>query len=135
MNLAKLKRELTPLKKFGEVVIFGSQVTGDATQRSDVDVAVVTHSRDREKNKDTWLDILGRVNPAEYDVKVFELLPLNVQMSVVNNFTVIYGNRLDLLEYFYFYRKLWSDVEHRYEENRFKSVKEKKKNWQRLKKG
>lgn len=125
MNLKKIKTDLKPLQKFGDVVIFGSYATGDATPRSDIDAAVVTGKRDREKNKEIWWDLLGKANPAKYDIKVFELLPLPVQMSIIENYVVVYGNRLDLSEYFYFYRKLWKDVEPRYKENQFKSVKEK----------
>lgn len=127
MNLQKVKVDLKPLKELGDVVIFGSYATGHATQRSDIDVAIITHSRDRESNKELWWQALGKTNPAKYDVKVFELLPLPVQMSVIENYVVVFGNRLDLSEYFYFYRKLWRDVEPRYLANQFKSVKEKKK--------
>lgn len=36
-----------------------------------------------------------------------------------------FGNRLDISEYFYGYRKLWNDVKHRIETNRFSSMREK----------
>jgi len=54
-------------------------------------------------------------------VKVFEELPLYVQIEAIRNHVVIYGDELDLSEYFYQFRKLWKDMEHRIRENRFES--------------
>jgi len=54
-------------------------------------------------------------------VKVFEELPLYVQIEVIGNHVAIYGDELDLSEYFYQFRKLWKDMEHRIRENRFES--------------
>ncbi|MGQ9723169.1 MAG: hypothetical protein ACUVXA_17840, partial [Candidatus Jordarchaeum sp.] len=41
---------------------------------------------------------------------------------VLNLPTVV--NPLEISEYFYYYRRLWKDVEHRYRENQFTSYKE-----------
>lgn len=67
---------------------------------------------------------MGKV-PDVYDIKIFELLPLPVKASVIRKFEMVFGNRLDISEYFYDYRKIWNDTKHRIEENRFKSMKEK----------
>ena len=40
-------------------------------------------------------------------------------------YKVVEGNPLDLSEYFYYYRKLWKDVEPRYKANQYRSLAEK----------
>ena len=45
-------------------------------------------------------------------------------MEVIKHHEVIYGNELDLSEYFYFFRKLWRDMERRIRENEFKDFEE-----------
>ncbi|MFO7967269.1 MAG: hypothetical protein R6U44_06695 [Archaeoglobaceae archaeon] len=37
-----------------------------------------------------------------------------------------YGNKVDLSEYFYFYRKLWKDMKHRIIDNQFKDIEERR---------
>jgi len=104
------------------VVVFGSYVK----QRSirDIDIAVITKIKDRDENMRIWYDLIGRFPPI-YDIKIFELMPLKIKASIMNDYKVIYGNIADISEYFYFYRKLWNDNKRRIEENRFKSCAEK----------
>ena len=54
-------------------------------------------------------------------------LPLYIQINIIKNFNcnVLYGDVLELSEYFYNFRKLWKDMEHRIKENTFSSVREK----------
>ncbi|MHA1734053.1 MAG: nucleotidyltransferase domain-containing protein [Promethearchaeota archaeon] len=111
MDLEKARNDLAFLGEF-EVVLFGSEVEGGARPSSDVDVAVVTRRRDREFNLSLLKSSVGRA-PPEYDIHVFELLPLAVQMSVANDYAPVFGDDLDLSEYFYYYRKLWQDCRHR----------------------
>ncbi|WP_297497210.1 hypothetical protein [Thermococcus sp.] len=61
----------------------------------------------------------------KYDMKVFEELPLYIQIEVIRSHRVIYGDELELSEYFYRFRKLWKDMEHRVNKNQFRSVREK----------
>jgi hypothetical protein len=42
----------------------------------------------------------------------------------MSKYTVVFGDPLEISEYFYYYRKLWKDVEKRYLENQFTSYKE-----------
>ena len=49
----------------------------------------------------------------KYDVHVFEALPLFLKASVFKNYIVVLGDAPEIGEYFYFYRKLWKDQEHR----------------------
>lgn len=122
-ELENAKIDLKPLKRF-EVVIFDTNPRLKFYRGPYIDVAVITRERNREKNKETWWDLLGKA-PEKYYISIFELLPLPKQISIADDFAAVYGSRLDLSEYFYFYRKLWKDVEPRYKANQFKSVKEK----------
>ncbi|WP_232462060.1 nucleotidyltransferase domain-containing protein [Thermococcus siculi] len=117
--MAQLRRDFAEFRKscMG-ILLYGSQVSGEATRRSDVDVCLV---RPKPGTYERVLEKLG----GKYDIKVFEELPLYVQIEIIKNHVVIYGDELELSEYFYLFRKLWRDMEHRIEENRFRSVREK----------
>jgi hypothetical protein len=92
--------------------------------RSDIDVAVITRNANRRENFELLKGFSGQAPPI-YDIKIFELLPLKMKIQVADNFKSIFGNRIELTEYFYFYRKLWNDCKHRIEENQFKNSREK----------
>ena len=103
------------------IILFGSYATGDFTKRSDIDVCIVN-----PKDKNVYFNILKKLG-GKYDLKIFEELPLYIQINIIKNFkgNVIYGDELELSEYFYKFRKLWRDMEHRIKENTFSSVREK----------
>ncbi len=107
-----------------DVVLFGSAAKGNATTRSDIDIAVLTHNTNHQKNMALWKKLLGSV-PPQYDVKVFELLPLDIKMSIIRNYTVLWGEPLEISEYFYHFRKLWNDAEKRHTQNKILSAREK----------
>lgn len=106
-----------------DVVIHGSFVSNQMTPRSDIDIALITRQHDLLANKQTSLDVIGHANPL-YDIRIFELLPLHVQINVINHHVVLFGDEIELSEYFYFYRKLWNDVKQRIAENQFQNSKE-----------
>ena len=60
-------------------------------------------------------EVYRNVNVAgkKYDIHVFEALPLFLKASVFKNYIVVLGDAPEIGEYFYFYRKLWKDQEHR----------------------
>ena len=122
-TLEDIRNDLDFIKKY-EVVVFGSFAEKKADKRSDIDIAVITRERSRKKCMDIWSELMGKA-PDIYDIKIFELLPLPLKVSVIRKFEMVFGNRLDISEYFYYYRKVWNDTKHRIEENRFKSMKEK----------
>ena len=122
-SMDEIKTDLSILNKY-EVVIFGSHAAEKADRRSDIDIAVITREKDRKKCLDIWKEISGTA-PDIYDIKIFELLPLHIKASLIRNYKVIFGNRLDISEYFYVFKKNWNDVKHRIKENQFQSAKEK----------
>lgn len=123
LSLNEIKKDLKHLKKF-EAVIFGSFASGYFTERSDIDVAVLTRKTDPEKNKKIWKNILKKGKQG-YHLNIFELLPLNVKAEIMDNYIAVFGDRLEISEYFYHFRKLWNDSHKRFEENQFSGFKEK----------
>lgn len=118
-----IKNDLSFVKNYN-VVIFGSYAAKKADIRSDIDIAVITGDENREKCMDIRREIMGKA-PDVYDIKIFELLPLRIKASVIHRHEVVFGNRYDISEYFYKFRKLWNDMKHRIDENRFGSMREK----------
>lgn len=99
---------------------------------SDIDVAVLTYCKDKVKNMEVQWDLLG-IAPLIYDIRVFELLPIYIQISIIHNYKVIFGDILEISEYFYKFRKKWDDCKHRILSNQFESYKERLKLMENLK--
>ena len=122
-SVKEIKTDLSFVKDY-EVVIFGSYAGKRADKRSDIDIAVITRKKDRDKCMKIWMEVLGKATDI-YDIKIFELLPLHIKASLIDNYEVVFGNRLDISEYFYEFRKLWNDMKYRFIDNQFQSVMEK----------
>jgi len=122
MNPKQIESDLAFLSGY-DVVIFGSYVTGDFRDGSDIDIALITKIKDYERNLNILKSLIGKAPPI-YDIRVFELLSLDIKASVMDNYTVLYGQLPDISEYFYYYRKLWDDCKHRVSAGRFKSYRE-----------
>jgi predicted nucleotidyltransferase len=123
--LNKIRTDLAKLNNF-QVVIYGSFVSKYyIPHRSDIDIAIITHHQNKNKNISVWKDILGEFNE-KYDIKVFELLPLYLKMEIIQNYQILFGDLLEISEYFYHYRSIWKDMSVRIETNRFKTISEKK---------
>jgi len=119
-NLAEI---LNSLKEEYDVVIYGSQVEGGVRPNSDIDIAVITRETNIEKNIKIQNELLG-IFPLKYDVRVFELFPIYIQISIIENYKVVYGDILEISEYFYSFRKKWDDCKHRILSNQFSSHRE-----------
>ncbi len=105
-SLKKIREDLEPLSSY-EVVLFGSYVSGEFRESSDIDVAVITR-----RNVNILKELLSKVKTI-YDVRIFELLPLKVKANVINDYIVVFGNDLEISEYFYYWRKFCEDFKHR----------------------
>lgn len=123
INLQDIKTELKTLKGKYDILIFGSAVAGGMRPNSDIDIAVITYVMDKEQNKSIQYDLFGLV-PSKYEIRVFELLPIYIQISIINNYKVIFGDELDISEYLYSYRKKWDDCKYRILSNQFKDYQE-----------
>lgn len=119
----KLTEILSPLKDMYDVVLYGSQVEGGIRPDSDIDVAILSREISIDNNIKIQESLLG-IFPSKFDVRVFELLPIYVQISIIENFKVVFGDILEISEYFYSFRKKWDDCKHRILLNQFSSHQE-----------
>ena len=94
------------------VLLYGSMVTAECNERSDIDLCVVAPmARD---NIAFSREILSQVRDKRYDVRLFELMPLYLKMEVIEHGKVVYARDVyELYEYFYSFRKLWEDQKRR----------------------
>ncbi len=118
-----LRDKLKPLNKKFEVIVYGSYVEGGMRPDSDIDIAILSHETNTEKNIKLQEELLGML-PLKFDIRVFELFPIYIQISIIENYRVIFGNPLEISEYFYLYRKKWDDCKHRILSNQFSSYRE-----------
>ncbi len=124
ISLNKLKKDLVLYKGYW-TILFGSAFGQSfIPERSDIDIAIITQKKDKNANVSIWESILGHI-PPNHDVKIFELLPLYIQIDIIKNYLVIFGNSLEISEYFYYYRKVWKDMATRINNNQFNSIQEK----------
>ncbi len=100
------------------ILLYGSCAMNTANERSDIDICLI---------KPRTTGILNRIFQkvgGRYDIKIFEDLPLYVQIEVIKNYRVIYGDEPSISYYFYHFRKNWEDMSYRITSNRFKTVTE-----------
>lgn len=107
-----------------EVVVYGSHVTGDCREGSDIDVAVITRVKGRSENVELLKSFMGEARPV-YDIRIFELLPLKLKASLMGDYVMLFGEEPEVSEYFYYYRKMWDDQKHRIMGGYHSSYKEK----------
>ncbi len=119
----QIRENLKFLKGKYDVVAYGSFVEGGMRPNSDIDIAVISHQTSKELNIKLQEDLLGKF-PLKYEVRIFELLPIYIQISIIENYRVVYGDLLEISEKFYQYRKKWDDCKYRILSNQFLSYKE-----------
>ena len=92
------------------ILLYGSMVKGEETPRSDIDICIVApECNDRAG---LLMQIFRNIDvfSKRYDVKIFEELPLYIQIQVIQKHDIIYANDVyEMYEYFYYFRKLWDD--------------------------
>ncbi|MBD3254176.1 MAG: hypothetical protein GF383_03745 [Candidatus Lokiarchaeota archaeon] len=106
-----------------DIILYGSFVTEEIRPTSDIDIALISYDKIKENNIELQKYILG-ILPLKYDVRVFELLPIYIQISIIKNYEVLFGDPLEISEYFYYFRKKWDDCKERILSNQFSSYKE-----------
>ncbi len=122
-ELRKIKEKLKSLEEKYEVVVYGSFVEGNMQPNSDIDVAVLSNETEKDQNIELQKDLLGKF-PLKYDIRIFELFPTYIQISIIENYNVIFGDPLEISEYFYSFRKKWDDCKHRILSNQLSSYHE-----------
>jgi hypothetical protein len=119
-TLQKLKSNVKPLmyiEGVEAVLLFGSHVENKGNQRSDIDLCVVTPTAKKSSEKAAILSKIWRqIDGGKYDIWLFEELPLYMKMQVIKTHDILHCSDIpSLYEYFYWFRKLWSDEAHRQE--------------------
>jgi len=119
MDLKTYKKDFKAFNSaaFG-ILLYGSCARGNFQKRSDIDICIVTPDND---------GVIRKINKrlgGKFDVKVFEKMPLYIQIEVIQNHRVIYGDIIEISAYFYKFRRLWEDMAKRIHDNRFDSVDE-----------
>ena len=112
------------------ILLFGSRARLDDDERSDIDICIIRPASDRV------LTEITRAFGGKYDIKVFENLPLYIQIEIIRDHRILYGDEIQLSDYFYRFGRLWKDMELRIECNRFSSIEERmmlRKRWLREK--
>ncbi len=107
-DLERMRRDFEFLSdRVLAVVVYGSRAKNEETERSDIDICIVAPNTDASSLFKETLHL-------DYDVKIFELMPLFLKMKVIKNHEIVYTrDLLDFYEYLYFFRKLWKDQEYR----------------------
>lgn len=95
------------------ILLFGSYIRGDESKRSDVDICIVApQCDDKQLIREVYRNL--DVHKKKYDVRIFEALPLYIKIQIIEDNEVIFTRDVyELYEYFYLFRKLWGDQEHR----------------------
>ncbi|MBD3408294.1 MAG: DNA polymerase subunit beta [Candidatus Lokiarchaeota archaeon] len=119
-----IQEDLKALSDY-DVLLFGSWANGTPGPTSDIDIAVLVHTEDKEVIKHKKLKFLGKV-PDRYDVTIFEALPTIVKGSILQNYQVIFGDPLEIGEYLRKYWKEWQDFQHRIEFPTLEEMREKR---------
>jgi len=122
-KIEEMKEILVPLKEKYEVILFGSAVEGGMRPESDIDIGVITRNKSKNQNIEIQKSLLGKF-PLKFDIRVFELYPIDIQISIIKNYKVIFGDQLEISEYFYYFRKKWEDCKYRILSNQFTSYHE-----------
>ena len=100
------------------ILLFGPRARLEDVEGSDIDICIVRPVNDRV------LTEIERTFGGKYDIKVFENLPLYIQIEIIRDHKTMHGDEIQLSEYFYKFRRLWADMALRIEYNRFSSIEE-----------
>jgi predicted nucleotidyltransferase len=90
------------------IFLFGSYAEGKEDNRSDIDICLVAGPEIDPKKLQykAW----STVSSSAYDIRIFELLPLYLQIRIMATGLLIDShNPMDLSEYLYSYWKKWDD--------------------------
>lgn len=107
--IAQILKDLAilPVTPFG-VILYGSQAEGKADERSDIDLCLVAGSELNPVHlqRQAWRHIRADL----YDIRIFELLPLYLQIRILSRGILISSlDQYALSEYLYPWWKRWDD--------------------------
>lgn len=106
---AEILRVLLPLQPLVMgISLYGSQAEGTADERSDRDICLV--GGEGSNHYDLQMTAWRMVRSDIYDIRIFELLPLYMQIRILSQGILLYSpDRAALGEYLYPWWKRWDD--------------------------
>lgn len=117
--IRRLKKEFDFIKEDAQgILLYGSFAKNSGNERSDVDICII------KPRTDDFLKRIFKKFGNKYDIKIFEDLPLYIQIGIIENYIVIFGDEPSISYYLYRFRKNWEDMNQRIISNRFKTVSE-----------
>ncbi len=122
-ELRQIREDLNFLEEKYDVIVYGSYVEGSMRPNSDIDISILSYETKNGENIEILKKFLGKF-PLKYDIRIFELFPIYIQISIIENYQVIFGDPLEISEYFYSFRKMWDDCKYRIFSNQFSSYSE-----------
>ncbi|MHA1264517.1 MAG: nucleotidyltransferase family protein [Candidatus Helarchaeota archaeon] len=95
------------------VILYGSYVREDYTQRSDIDICVVAPLQNRYRLYQSLVENL-KSKIERYDIRFFEELNLYIQGKIIETGKVVLSrDEPALYEYLFQFRKRWKDLKYR----------------------
>ena len=105
----QILKDLKPVSSYVRgIYLYGSQAEGRADIRSDIDICLVA-GFDQDPTSLQFL-VWKQVRSDTYDIRIFELLPLYIQMTILARGILLSSpDPAALGEYLYSYWKRWDD--------------------------
>ena len=124
LTIKEIRDDLSYLSQYW-TVLYGTYLGNDFIPgHSDIDVTIITQETNKKSNIELWKSFWGKYKKI-YDIKIFELIPLYLKIEIIDNYFVLFGDKLEISEYFYHYRKIWKDMKFRYKNNQYQNIQEK----------
>lgn len=107
-KMSEIRAILKPLsEKAAGIYLYGSYAEGNEHAKSDIDVCVVAGKRINEFYRET--NLIMAKHP-EFDIKLFEELPIYLKKTVMEKGILLYlKDEGELSLYLRFYKKLWNE--------------------------
>ncbi len=119
-------------KKVLAVLVFGSMVDNKNHPFSDIDICLVMPKANEKTKRQMLLTASGSL-PEEYDIKIFEEMPLMLKGEVIKNNKVVFSkSENELHEYLWKWKKIYDDYQHQYKLANIE-LKERLKKWKKSK--
>ena len=107
-EIKEIERDFSHFKsKVLGIILFGSRVNREEHERSDVDICLVAPDYNSGK---LFNEIIKSRVTERYDVKIFELLPLKLKGTILENHRIIWSkDEKELSYYLHKWRRVWED--------------------------